>query len=343
MPSSSIAATAAGSGGLAGTAATAAAASYEVLTSMQQLPERYKGLLLDQFGVLHDGVKPYPGAIEAVKELAARGCKLVIISNSSRRSAGALGNLERMGFPPSCFAAAITSGEVTHRHLAERPDTWWAGQLGRRCLHFTWAARGAISLEGLGLEVTTDPSQAEFILAHGTEALGTSTDGSVGQPCSLDRLKQLLEECAAAAAARGAAPPPMVVANPDVVTVAGSELRVMPGTLARHYASACGGQVVLMGKPAPVIYKEALAMLGLPAEQVVAVGDSLEHDIGGAQAAGVASVFVLGGIHAEEVGLQGGASAGAGAHSFSARGLAAACAEHGVAPPPFVLPYFSWR
>lgn len=67
--------------------------------------------------------------------------------------------------------------------------------------------------------------QAEFILAHGTEALGTSAQGDAAQPCSLDRLKQLLEECAAAAAARGAPPPPMVVANPDVVTVAGSELR----------------------------------------------------------------------------------------------------------------------
>lgn len=236
--------------------------------------------------------------------------------------------------------------------------------------------------------------QADFILAHGTEALGTSTDGSAAEPCSLEHMKQLLGECAAAAAARGAEPPPMVVANPDVVTVAGSELRwgtegqgggwgvvawsgtaelwcsagalhlepvpslprltllllpptlpprVMPGTLARHYASQCGGRVVLMGKPAPVIYREALAMLGLPAEATLAVGDSLEHDIGGAQAAGVDSVFVLGGIHAGDVGLQGGAGAGAGGHSFSEQGLAAACAEHGVALPTFVLPFFSWQ
>ncbi len=117
----------------------------------------------------------------------------------------------------------------------------------------------------------------------------------------------------------------------------------MPGTLARHYASQCGGRVVLMGKPAPVIYREALAMLGLPAEATLAVGDSLEHDIGGAQAAGVDSVLVLGGIHAGDVGLQGGAGAGAGGHSFSKQGLAAACAEHGVALPTFVLPFFSWQ
>lgn len=63
------------------------------------------------------------------------------------------------------------------------------------------------------------PRQADFILAHGTEALGTRSDGSAAQPCSLERLRELLGECAA----RGGLP--MVVANPDVVTVSGSELR----------------------------------------------------------------------------------------------------------------------
>lgn len=133
----------------------------------------------------------------------------------------------------------------------------------------------------------------------------------------------------------------------------------MPGTLARHYASA-GGEVWLAGKPAPVIYAAALEMLELPADQVVAIGDSLEHDVGGAAAAGIDSVFVLGGIHREDVGLQpGGASqqaqqaqqaepqqagdrAAAGGHSYCRRRLAAACGEHGAAPT-FVLPYFSWR
>ena len=110
-------------------------------------------------------------------------------------SAGALRNLERMGFDTSAFCGVVTSGEVTHRHIADRPDAWWQG-LGHRCLHFTWGQRGAISLEGLGLEVTTDPQQADFILAHGTEALGTSTDGSAAQPCSLDGMRALLDAAA---------------------------------------------------------------------------------------------------------------------------------------------------
>ena len=54
---------------------------------IQQLMQ---AVLLDQFGVLHDGQKPYPGAIEAVKTLAESGRKVLIISNSSRSA------------PPSC-------------------------------------------------------------------------------------------------------------------------------------------------------------------------------------------------------------------------------------------------
>lgn len=66
-----------------GAAATMSAAV--ALGSLQQLPDTYRGALLDQFGVLHDGQQPYPGAIEAVSQLAQRGMRLMIISNSSRR------------------------------------------------------------------------------------------------------------------------------------------------------------------------------------------------------------------------------------------------------------------
>lgn len=109
-----------------------------------------------------------------------------------------------------------------------------------------------------------------------------------------------------------------------------------------------------MGKPAPVIYQEALAMLQLPADEVVAIGDSLEHDIGGAAAAGIASVFVLGGIHADDVMLApaqqqqqqqlaeaaDGDVVAAGGWTFSRQRLAAVCGSMRAAPT-FVLSYFT--
>lgn len=43
-------------------------------------------------------------------------------------------------------------------------------------------------------------------------------------------------------------------------------------------------QVQYMGKPDPIIYKVALEMLQLPKESIVAIGDSLQHDIQGTAA-----------------------------------------------------------
>jgi HAD superfamily hydrolase (TIGR01509 family) len=56
----------------------------------------------------------------------------------------------------------------------------------------------------------------------------------------------------------------------------------MPGTLAKQYA-AMDGKVYTMGKPDPVIYNLALDALGLKPEEILAVGDSVEHDIAGAR------------------------------------------------------------
>lgn len=77
-------------------------------------------------------------------------------------------------------------------------------------------------LQGLGLQVVENVKQADFILVHGTEALGLPSGDSVSK--KLEDLEKILEQCAD----RGI---PMVVANPDFVTVEARELRIMPGKL----------------------------------------------------------------------------------------------------------------
>ena len=125
-------------------------------------------------------------------------------------------------------------------------------------------------------QVVQDPAEAHFVLAHGTEALGLG-DSQDPLPCSLSDMESLLAQCAR----RVDRHVPLIVANPDFVTVDGQELRVMPGSLGRFY-EGLGGQVYLMGKPDPIIYRAAQALLpaGAPC---VAIGDSLEHDIAGAK------------------------------------------------------------
>ena len=61
------------------------------------------------------------------------------------------------------------------------------------------------------LQVTADPENADFILAHGTEAVG-SPDGRQPHDTSLEDIRALLHQCAERKL-------PMIVANPDVVGV----------------------------------------------------------------------------------------------------------------------------
>ena len=63
---------------------------------------------------------------------------------------------------------------------------------------------------------------AEFILAHGTEALGLPSGDPLSK--SLEELEQILVLGIQKRL-------PMVVANPDYVTVEARNLRVMPGGL----------------------------------------------------------------------------------------------------------------
>ncbi len=95
---------------------------------------------MDQFGVLHDGQKPYPGAIEAVSQMADAGLTLVILSNSSRRSGGTIKKLGKMGFRESAFAGKnflptrkvgknfLPTGKVGKNFLPTR-KVWWLGSL----------------------------------------------------------------------------------------------------------------------------------------------------------------------------------------------------------------------
>ena len=69
-----------------------------------------QGVLLDQFGVLHDGQKPYPGAQQAVQLLHEAGLRVLILSNSSRRSGGTLKKLAKMGFQEEWFAGEAAAG-----------------------------------------------------------------------------------------------------------------------------------------------------------------------------------------------------------------------------------------
>ena len=92
----------------------------------------------------------------------------------------------------------------------------------------------------------------------------------------------------------------MVCSNPDRIAPSAGRLITAPGTVAAMYEQM-GCSVLYVGKPHAPIYGACLdALEGLQPSEIVAIGDSIEHDVRGANGVAIDSCFVTGGIHAEE-------------------------------------------
>lgn len=72
------------------------------------------------------------------------------------------------------------------------------------------------------------------------------------------------------------------------------------GALLASLETASGRKPLLMGKPEPFMYEEALRRLGVDRSRAVMVGDRLDTDIAGAVRSGIASVLALSGATTRE-------------------------------------------
>lgn len=287
----------------------------EHLQGMAEVIDRYDALLLDQWGVLHDGVQPYAGVVHCLERLRAAGKTVVILSNSGRSGEENARFIVRMGIDRGLFGEVVSAGDDARDAILNSADPFYRA-LGRRCLVLA-RERDGHAVDGLGLEAVTDVEQAEFLFALSIDAPRQSVRG--------------WEPVLIRAAARGL---PMVCGNPDLaqVTPAGTLLEA-PGLLAVRYAEL-GGVVRAHGKPSPRIYETCLKRMSCPRERIVAIGDSLPHDVLGADGADLASILIAGGVHREALGIAFGAS------PDPAR-CAALFTQLGTVPD-HVLPSFRW-
>jgi HAD superfamily hydrolase (TIGR01459 family) len=282
--------------------------SVPLIHGLSAIADRYDALLLDQWGVLHGGVEPYPGVLETLAALRRAGKPVAVLSNAPRRAVHAEGRLHQVGVPAAGYDVLVTSGDSAHAALAARDDPDHAA-LGRSYL-FVGPGWDTGLVEGLDYRPVDDVAEADFLLVVG---LFDEAD-------PITRYQALF----AAARARDLV---MVCVNPDlVIHRQGGVTAPCAGWLAEHYRDMHGGRVIYHGKPDPSIFHRAARALGQTTDaRILVVGDSLATDIKGAAAAGYDSLFVTRGIHAEELGI-------APADAPDPARLAEVCARHGQWP-----------
>jgi HAD superfamily hydrolase (TIGR01459 family) len=277
----------------------------DILDGIAPLAGRYDGFVLDLWGVVHDGRRPYPGVVEALERLRAAGKHVAFLSNAPRRSRVVEKQLAGMGIAKGThYDGVITSGELVWRHL-DRRDTPFFARLGSRVFHIG-PDRDYSVIEGLALDFVDSPAQADLVL-------NTGPDPRRG-PKSVEPYEETLAACAGLGL-------PMVCANPDLAVMVAGERLICAGALAERYREM-GGEVAEIGKPDPAVYPPVLELLGVPRrERVVAIGDSPHTDLAGAQAAGLDAVWALTGLAADAHG-----------EDPSPELLRKALAEHAVEP-----------
>ena len=232
-----------------------------LVDGLASLVDQYDVFLLDQFGVLHDGVQPLDGASECVNMIKAKSKMSIILSNSSRRSEQARMSYQRIGLPEH-YSAFLTSGEVAWQYLNKHFR-------GKKCVWITWVGHSKDDyLESLDITPSC-VEEADFVFFHGSQVIVNAplpTENLVGEQsykklqedAILDvynngKLDESLLQLLKSAAARGL---PGVCANDDFTVVRNNICSFMPGTIKAAYEEL-GGVVTSFGKPAPAVFAMA--------------------------------------------------------------------------------------
>ena len=247
------------------------------ISGLREIADRFDHVLLDQWGTVHEGKAVFSEARDCVRALRAAGKRVVILSNSGKRSDDNAERLAKLGLPADEHDGVLTSGEVLWHGLQERAAPPF-NQIGLRALLI--GSNVLSMVEGLDVVAVTNPMRAEFVW------LASLDETNANPEAWRDDLESF--------AARGL---PMLCANPDLTMFTSRGLLPAPGALAALYAKL-GGTVHYIGKPHAAIFAAALRQLGDPKpERVLVVGDSLDHDVEGGRRVGMLTALITSGVH----------------------------------------------
>jgi HAD superfamily hydrolase (TIGR01459 family) len=230
---------------------------------LRDIAVEFDGVLIDQFGVIHDGEKLYPGVLDTLRKLSEARIPVAILTNSGKRAEANRRRIIAMGVDRDLFVDVVSSGEVAYRQLDRGPP----------CRAFI-IGRDGDDYGFDNVELVDNPREAGIILILGSNAPTTS----------LDQYKERLHGLTV----------PALCGNPDKLMLTRDGLQPAPGAIAALYEEL-GGTVEWIGKPYPAIYRHALQVIGNPS-RVLAIGDSAEHDVAGARAAGLSALLVRTGL-----------------------------------------------
>src|SRR3712207_6398072 len=173
---------------------------------LQSLADNYDLFLCDAWGVLHNGVKAYEAASDALTRFRAKGGRVVLVSNAPRPGASVGTQLDGFGVPRTAYDAIVTSGDLTRLAIQERID---------RIVHHIGPPRDMPIYTGLDVRFGSI-EEADYVVCTGFDNDEEETVEDYRPQLTAMRRRNLL----------------MVCANPDLVVERGHMILPCAGTIA---------------------------------------------------------------------------------------------------------------
>jgi HAD superfamily hydrolase (TIGR01459 family) len=256
-----------------------------IITHLSEISTQYDALFVDLWGCLHNGIEAFPEAVNALQTYRNSGGKVVLVTNAPRPHASVAAQIKGFGVPDDAWDAIATSGDSARSAMfrgVAGQNVWFIGQ-----------DRDEPFFEPLKLiedpvEINrVPPEEAEGIVCTGP--LDPLEDPEVMRPQFLYAKEKGLK---------------LLCANPDIIVDRGHTREWCAGALAKLYTEM-GGESLYFGKPHPAIYdlaRRRLSALGTDVadDRILCIGDGVLTDIKGAMGEDLDSLFISGGLAAEE-------------------------------------------
>jgi len=257
----------------------------QIIQSLAGISDRYDAVFCDLWGCLHDGIKPFPDAVEALRAFRAKGGAVLLLTNAPRSRHGVAKQLDGIGVPRDCWDTIATSGDSARLAM-------FRGVVGTR-VYFIGQQHDLPFFEPIHL-IEDCPVIARVALreADGIVCTGpfdAHAEPAVNRPDFLFAKQKGLK---------------LLCANPDIVVDRGETREWCAGALAALYTEM-GGESLYVGKPHPPVYDLARRRLAeldrsVPDSRILAIGDGIRTDVLGAMGEDIDALFVTGGLAATE-------------------------------------------
>ena len=257
----------------------------QIIQNFAEISDQYDAAFVDLWGCMHNGLVAYQAAVKAMEDYRARGGKVVFVTNAPRAWHFVSEQMLRFGVTEASYDAIATSGDAARVAL-------FTGAAGRK-VWFIGEERDKTVFEPI--KVVQNPIDVQIVPLEEAEGIVNCGPFDVNADPSVMRPEFLY------AKEKGL---PMLCFNPDIVIDRGEKREYCAGALAQLYTEM-GGESLYFGKPHPPIYdlaRRRLAALDVDIDdsRIICIGDGIKTDILGAQGENYDSLFITGGLAAEE-------------------------------------------